>query len=79
MAKSEKSWRKQAFSKKWSEEKEFQGWIAPHESNKFKAKCKCCDKVLNAGKSELLKHKDSASHRKNEGKTKGIDVYKRQV
>ena len=72
LTKSEKSWRIQAFSDKWLEDKEFQGWLSPHESDKFKAKCKCCDKVLKAGRSELLKHKNTATHRKNEIKLKGM-------
>ena len=39
---------------------EFSSWLAPCDEDKYKAKCKMCNKVLVAGRSELKKHADTS-------------------
>lgn len=59
------SWRKQAFTIAWLQVPEFSGWLAPCEDDKYKAKCKACNKILVAGRSDIKKHANTSIHKKN--------------
>lgn len=63
LSKSEKSEpRKQAFSDNWRNDPAFSGWLDKVQGDRFKAKCICCDKVLSASKTALLRHGLSNEH-----------------
>lgn len=63
LSKEEHTWRKQAFRDEWLQMSVFRGWLVKVESNKFKAKCKICNKELLSGKSQLLKHAGTDTHK----------------
>ena len=52
------TWRKQLFTA-WLQLPKFSSWLAPCDEDKYKAKCKECNKVLVAGRSELKKYADT--------------------
>lgn len=50
------------FSDSWLSSSVFKHWLEKHPSSNNKAICRVCNKVLLAGKSELLKHGASKKH-----------------
>lgn len=50
------------FSDNWLSSSVFKHWLERHPTSNTKAICKVCNKVLLAGKSELLKHGASKKH-----------------
>lgn len=64
LARDEKKSRKQLFSKKWMEEEMFKSWLQTTE-DPGKAKCKACQLILGAKRSDLLNHGKSQRHLKN--------------
>lgn len=57
-----KTVRKQKFSSSWLEMPIFQGWLEPVEHDKLKAKCKACNIIIGAKKSDLVNHAKSKRH-----------------
>lgn len=55
---------KKNFSDSWLLSNAFKHWLQRHPNSNTKAICKVCNKVLLAGKSELLKHGASKKHQK---------------
>lgn len=73
-----KKYRKQMFCKKWLEEDVFNGWLEEVKEDKYKCKCTACNKYLNCGKSELVKHSEGKLHQKQIRCVKNnnaVDVY----
>ncbi|CAH1110915.1 unnamed protein product [Psylliodes chrysocephalus] len=64
LARDEKKSRKQLFSIKWMEEEIFKSWLQTTE-DPGKAKCKACQLILGAKRSDLLNHGKSQRHLKN--------------
>lgn len=60
-----KKYRKQKFNNKWLEDDNFKGWLEAVADEPFKCKCSACNKMLNCGKSDLLKHAGRKMHKKN--------------
>jgi hypothetical protein len=56
--------KKKVFSKRWLELDIMKDWLVPH-SDPVKAICTVCNKVINAGKSELVKHASGQKHSQN--------------
>ncbi|KYM82408.1 hypothetical protein ALC53_07196 [Atta colombica] len=44
----------------WLQLPKFSSWLAPCDEDKYKAKCKECNKILVAGRSELKKYADTS-------------------
>ncbi|XP_064086979.1 pyrroline-5-carboxylate reductase 3-like isoform X5 [Macrobrachium nipponense] len=61
-----KGYRGQRYRKDWEMEIWAQGWLTRGRSD-YKAYCRACDKELTAGKSELLKHAASDTHKNHLG------------
>uniref|UniRef100_A0A8D8S2E6 Uncharacterized protein n=1 Tax=Cacopsylla melanoneura TaxID=428564 RepID=A0A8D8S2E6_9HEMI len=57
-----KNSRHKNFSDAWLSSSVFKHWLERHPTSNTKAICKVCNKVLLAGKSELLKHGASKKH-----------------
>ncbi|XP_054083617.1 protein FAM200C-like [Zeugodacus cucurbitae] len=64
IAKSRK-YRKQKFTNKLLGNERFKGWLQALAGESFKCKCAACNKILNCGKSDLLKHSETKAHQKN--------------
>jgi hypothetical protein len=47
----------------WLQDTAFNGWLAKVKANVHQAICKCCNKTLMAGKSDLLKHMKTKKHK----------------
>ena len=71
LLKAEKSWRRQPFVDAWLEDTKFKGWLGK-TSDPYKARCTCCKKELQAGKSELIKHSQTPSHQNNALQIKNV-------
>lgn len=54
--------RKQMFAVSWLQEPTFKGWLEPLENDKLKAKCKACNQIMGAKKSDLVNHSKSKRH-----------------
>ncbi|KAK3923983.1 Zinc finger protein 862, partial [Frankliniella fusca] len=50
------------FQSSWINEERFKHWLQPVDNNPLKARCKHCNAVFNAGKSELEKHMNTLKH-----------------
>ena len=73
--KTESSSAVKVFQKEWldsSKHPEFKGWLQEIKNNPTKCRCDACDKILNAGKSDLLKHATGKKHLENKVGTKAI-------
>ncbi|KAE8738254.1 hypothetical protein FOCC_FOCC016275 [Frankliniella occidentalis] len=57
-------WKSKNFKDSWLNEDVFKSWLA-RANNKTEAKCRPCNAVLKAGRSELLKHITTDKHQKN--------------
>lgn len=64
LARDEKKSRKQLFSAKWLNEDIFKKWLEPVHDDNRKAKCKACNTVLGAKRSDLVNHVGSQRHKK---------------
>ena len=53
------------FQSSWLDEPSFKGWLESLPNDATKCRCRACDKVLTAGKSELEKHAAGNKHRQN--------------
>ena len=72
LSKDEKTWRQKGFVTTWMDIDCFKGWLSIVPSDKSKAFCKACNKELNAGKSDLLKHAKTELHIRNVNKKKNM-------
>jgi len=52
----------QRYLKEWESQPQFAGWLAPVHSNQLKARCLCCQVMLNAHSTGLLHHANTAKH-----------------
>lgn len=52
------------FNEQWLEDSSFSLWLKKIPNNTSKAYCSACRSVITAGRSELLKHTQSAKHKK---------------
>lgn len=64
--KKRKIWYAQSFKDEWLEDANFKDWLKRDSINKNNSFCICCNVTIkNAGKSMLLKHKNTEKHVKN--------------
>lgn len=74
--------KKKVFCKKWMDIPEFKGWLKNEPLDPNKCKCLACDKVLVAGKTELIKHSKCQVHLANVKKIKSnktiVEVFAKQ-
>ena len=59
---SEKKFRSQKYRREWEKESWAKGWLCASKHNAGRAFCSYCKKELVPGKSELLKHTNTALH-----------------
>ena len=53
---------KQSFRYEWLEDPNLKSWLAPDPNNERRAKCKFCNKSLNAHKKDLIHHATTRVH-----------------
>jgi len=56
---------KKTFQLAWLGLSDFKRWLQQVPGNKYQTKCKCCGVILNADKSDLIKHAKRPKHQTN--------------